>query len=185
MRNDTMNFLTDFTQRNLCAQCDVVHHHVKLDATLSCVPGKSGKSEMKTSQMWRRKQRAVHKFKLKTKSRNKKGKMYEMCTTAAQRAIHPRGMQEGDRDEAKPGRLMRHKCVVVNPKASDAPERVTELAPAHPNPNPNPSAALTTDCHGGERRRSRRGSVSGNWSHSARARAISVSCTYTHTCALT
>lgn len=63
--------------------------------------------------------------------------MYEMCTTAAQ----------GDRDEAKPGRLMRHKCVVVNPKARDAPERVTELAPAHPNPNPNPSAALTTDCH--------------------------------------
>lgn len=93
-----------------------------------------------------------------------------MCTTAAQRAIHPRGMQEGDRDEAKPGRLMRHKCVVVNPKASDAPERVTELAPAHPNPNPNPSAALTTDCHSGEsRRRSRRRSVSGNWSHSASA----------------
>lgn len=104
-----------------------------------------------------------------------------MCTTAAQRAIHPRGMLEGERDEAKPGRLMRHKCVVVNPKASDAPERVTELAPAHPNPNPNPSAALTTDCHSGERSRSRRGSVSGNWSHSARARAISVSCTYIHT----
>lgn len=52
--------------------------------------------------------------------------MYKMCTTAAQRTIRTGCRTIG----AKPGRLMRHKCVVVNPKASDAPERVTEPAPA-------------------------------------------------------
>lgn len=84
--------------------------------------------------MWRKNNAlcAMHKFKLKTKSekendRNKKqGNMYKMCTTAAQRTIRTGCRTNG----AKPGRLMRHKCVVVNPKASDAPERVTEPAPA-------------------------------------------------------